>query len=637
MPTDFQLSAEARNVQLVQALLAALAAGVTQGAAARELGISPATASRLLERHRAGLPLAPRTTEAGRKPLATLTPEEQAAVQRLTLQTDPHDPAKTQRVSVSFALRIYARSEACRPELAEAILRPRSSKHTITPTLRRQARVRQSDRLLAAGEDTFHLHGICTPRALSWLDETGAEQPLVPGLLMEADDMTANEPCWIPWDDPADPCAARWGCRLVRPQMLPWLDVGSASFRSYGLVLRYNDAYRASDILRGVAHLFHSTGAPRYLRLEYGTWDAHAVNALESVHGLCRILRATSAKTKFIENRFHTLQKFLALGGVSMGRHRGVKETETSQWLAARTGRLDPRTVFPSLEQWVARVDAAFAACNAEPIEGEVYGPASARRLHGRRAWVPDEIWHTWLEAHPEAVRTPTLEQTYRLLPEQREVAIRGGHVALKVAEHDATFYFFHEAFARLGDGYRVRVCCDPARPDLGAAVLSAESGARAAFRLDTEAGRGGTEATERRPYREGELVCVAEHVERVPQFSATSEWDDRASFERRARYREQCRLQYRQIMPFGRGTGLRSTEHRDGRGNVARVDLGGRAAAAMPSAECQVPNGQSTERRGQRPVVPLLRPGEEMLCVDAPRVRVEAEREPEPAEVLEC
>ncbi len=595
MPTEHQVSEENRRIAIVQAALSLLEQGQSQAAIAEALGVTPPTLSRYLHLHRLGgyAALRPATTNAGRKPLISPTPEEQAAIQRLTLQTDPHDPAKTRRVSVSFALRAYARSEACRPELAEAILKPRSSKHTITPTLRRLARVTQSSRLLHAGPDTFALHGIVTPRDLTWLDEAGVERPIYPGLLFESDDMTSNEPCWVPWEDEADPCAAKFGCRLMRPQMLPWLDVGSASFRSYSLVLRYNDAYRARDILWSISHLFHTVGAPRYLRLEFGAWDAKDINALESVHGLCQIQRATSAKTKFIENRFNTLQKFLALGGVSMGRHRGVKELETKQWLACREGRLDPRTVFPSLEQWIARVDAAFAACNAEPIEGEVYGPANAQRFHGRRSWVPDEIWELHTRANP--LRRPSVEESYRLLPLQADVSVRGGHVGVKVAEHNATFYFYADAFARLGDGYKVRVCFDPAQPELGAAIVNREAGARSAQDLDS--------AQPHRPYRPDQLICIAEAVDRVPQFSATSQWDDRTSFERRRRYREQCRLQYRAIMPFGRrqAEAPKVTEHRDGRGNVGTASVN--APRMEPSAFSVQPSAPATAR----PVSPAI------------------------------
>lgn len=590
MSTEHQITQENRRAQVVQTALALLGQGVSQSQAALELGVKAPTLSRWLTLHKLGgyEALRPNSTNAGRRPLVTLTPEEQRKVQQLTLQTDPHDPKKTKRVSVSFALRAYARSEACRPELAEAILKSRSSKHTITPTLRRQARVTQSSRLQHAGPEAFNLGGIVTPRDLTYLDEAGEERPIYPGILFEGDDMTANEPCWLPWDDPADPCAAKFGCRLVRPQTIFWLDVGSARFPGYSTILRYNDAYRSRDLLWSLSHLFHSVGAPRHLRLEYGVWDADLINSLDSLHNFCHIHRATSAKTKFIENRFNHLQKYLALGGVSVGRHRGVKEIENKQWLRAREGRLDPRTVFPSLEEWTARVDAALVAFNAEPVEGEIYGPRNAQRFHGRRAWVPDEIWTMHTANHP--LKQPTVEESYRLMPEQREVAIRGGHVAVKSAEHDATFYFYHDAFARLGDGYKVTVCCDPAQPHLGAAILNRETGARAALDPDT--------AQPGRPYRFFQLICVAEPVDRVPQFSATAQWDDRASFERRKRYREQCRLQYRAIMPFGRGQAqaAKATEHRDGRGNVAAAEHN--AARLAPVA---------TTPAGDRPVSPAI------------------------------
>lgn len=599
MPTDFQTQEENRRVAIVAAAQALIVGGRSQAEAAAQLGVSAPSLSRYLSLVKLGglAALRPQTTNSGRRPIARLTPEEKLAVQRLTLRTDPHDPKKTKTISVSLALRLYARSPECRPELAEAILKQRSSKHTLTPTLRREARVTQSDRLQHAGPEAFNLHGIVTPRDLTFIDFDGQEKPIYPGLLVEGDDMTANEPCWIPWDDPADPCAARWGCRLVRPQTIFWLDVGSARFIGYSTILRYNDAYRARDLLWSISHLFHSIGAPKYLRLEYGVWDADIINALDSVHNLCHIHRATSAKTKFIENRFNHLQKFLGIAGVSVGRWRGVKEQESKQWLAAREGRLDPRTIFPSLESWTAKVDAALIAFNGEPVEGEVYGPAFAMRFHQRRAWVPDEIWALHTAAHP--LKKPTIEESYKLMPVQAEVSVRGGHVKVKSAEHDAVFYFYSDAFARLGDGYRVTVCCDPAQPELGAAILNLEVGARAQVNPDaTVSGR---------PYGAQELICVAEAVDRVPQFSATREWDDRESFDRRKRYKEQCRLQYRAIMPFGRGQAgaAKAHEHRDGRGNVAVAAVGDQRNAQLstPNAERSTPNAEVNER----PVSPAI------------------------------
>ncbi|WP_414664874.1 helix-turn-helix domain-containing protein [Horticoccus sp. 23ND18S-11] len=596
MSTEHQVAEESRRIAIVQAAQAMLAEGRSQSAIAAMLGVTAPSLSRYLKLVKLGglAALRPETTNAGRRPLARLTADEEKAVQRMALQIDPHDPKKTKQLSVSLALRLYARSPDCRSDLADAILKSRSSKHTLTPTLRRQARVTQSSRLLNAGPEAFNLHGIVTPRDLTFIDFDGSEKPIFPGLLIEGDDMTANEPCWVPWDDSADPCAAKYGVRLVRPQTIFWLDVGSARFVGYSTILRYNDAYRASDLLWSMSHLFHSVGAPRYLRLEYGTWDADLINRLDSVHQFCHIHRATSAKTKFIENRFNQLQKYLALGGVSMGRFRGVKEEENDQWLRCRKGIIDPRPLFPSLETHTARTDAALIAFNSEPVEGEVYGRANAQRFHNRRAWVPDELWSIHTAAHP--MKKPTVEESYRLLPVQAEVAVRGGHVAVKSAEHGGIFYFYHDAFARLGDGYKVTVCCDPAQPELGAAVLNRELGARSAVNPSA--------AVAGRPYGAVDLICVAEAVDRVPQFSATREWDDRESFERRKRYREQCRLQYRAIMPFGRGqtSAAKVAEHRDGRGNVAVAEAGTPRSSGLSAL-----NSQPSTAEVQRPLSPAI------------------------------
>jgi hypothetical protein len=201
-------------------------------------------------------------------------------------------------------------------------------------------------------------------------------------------------------------------------------------------------------------------------------------------------------------------------------------------------------------------------------------------------------LWALHTASHP--MKKPSVEESYRLLPTQSEVTVRGGHVAVKSSEHGAVFYFYHDAFARLGDGYKVTVCCDPAQPEIGAAILNREIGARAAVNPQA--------AVEGRPYGAQDLICVAEAVDRVPQFSATREWDDRESFERRKRYREQCRLQYRAIMPFGRGqaTAAKVTEHRDGRGNVAVAESGTQRSAGLIAVQPE-PNEQT------RPVSPAI------------------------------
>ena len=97
--------------------------------------------------------LIPRQADkCGRKPLAVLSPEHQKHVQSLVLATDPNDDPGC---SVSMALRMFAQSDQCPDEIAAVIQKQRSSKHTLTPTLKRQARITAESKMLHRGEKTF--------------------------------------------------------------------------------------------------------------------------------------------------------------------------------------------------------------------------------------------------------------------------------------------------------------------------------------------------------------------------------------------------------------------------------------------------------------------------------------------------
>lgn len=89
----------------------------------------------------------------------------------------------------------------------------------------------------------------------------------MPGEIFESDDMTLNGMFWVPWHNDGDKCAARWGCRVFRAQLLPWLDVATGGFVAYSLVLRASDAYKAEDIRWALNHLFNSVGVPKVLLL----------------------------------------------------------------------------------------------------------------------------------------------------------------------------------------------------------------------------------------------------------------------------------------------------------------------------------------------------------------------------------
>lgn len=553
---DTALSEAARRRDLVVTLLFLTGEkGLSLNAAAKEMGESAATLSRYRRAYETGGldGLVPQQRKSGRKPLAELTDGEWQQVQQLVLQTDPTD-GKCKRVNVSLALRLYAQRPECRPELREAILKPRRSKHTITPTLKRQARVRPEEKDRFRGEKTFQLNHLTQPRGLFYIDNQGREQNLVPGICFEGDDMHLNEPFWVEWDDPADPCAAAFGVRAFRAQLIPWLDVGSGRFVAYSMVLRYSDAYRARDLRWSLNHLFQSVGVPEMLRLERGVWDAKIINEIETDARLCRITHATGPKSKFIENRFNSLQKLLSTRGVHVGRRRGEFEEAGKDWIACRQGRLDPRDAgFASLESINESIEWAFHFLNNDPMEGRIYGCSNAQAIHQLPSWVPDDIWSKHIG--PDGLRRPTLEEGWRMMPEIREVSIRSGMVQCKGAEYGATYHFHHPDFAKVGRDYRVKVAFDPADPTSGAAILNREprQGAR-----------------NREGWPENHLICLAEHVADVPQFSMEA---GRYFGGQTKRYTQLCRMLYREIVPFGLARKRRTVDHaRDGRGNSAEL-----------------------------------------------------------------
>ena len=557
-PEERALHEATRRRELVHTLNILRSDGLSQNKAAAEMGESAATLCRYRKAYESnGLEgLMPKFANCGRKPLAELSPEQQQLVQQLVVKSDPN---ASKRISVSFALRIFAHSDQCPDHLREVILKQRKSKHTITATLKRQARVRKEDKEAYRGRalETYR-----QPRDLTYMNEAGEIVPIAPGVCIEGDDMHFNEPFYVDWDDAADPCAAKYGVRAFRAQLIPWLDIGSGRFVAYSIVLRYSDAYRAKDLRWSLNHVFQSVGIPKILRLEMGAWKAKDVESIATDARVCKITHATSSGAKFIENRFNSLQKAFSLSGVQLGRTRGEFVEGNKLWMACRQGRKDPRTCLPSLKDVIAKCEAGLNFLNADPMEGELYGPARARELYGLQRWVPDEVWSAGLK---EPMRRPTIEETWRLMPELHTRSISAGFVRVRCDEVGTAYWFHDPRFAELGTGWRVQVAFDPANPEQGAAIINAEPKDGARNRLGIA---------------EGELLCVAENVDRVPQFNLSEQPGDTQGFERKKRYSQLCRLLYREIMPYGRSGGAVRHHARDGRGNVAEIAAGGGSAS---------------------------------------------------------
>ncbi len=443
----------------------------------------------------------PNRKNCGRRPLAILGREEQSIVQGLTVATDPNTG---QRISTSMALRLFAQSDRCPDDVAEAILKPRSSKHTITPTLKRQARVTAETKMLHRGEHTFALDSYSQPRGLFYTDARGAVRPIAAGDIFERDDMTLNQPWYVEWqDDGTDPCAAAFGVKLLRGQLLVQIDVGSQRALSFELLARPKDSYRADDIWAWIGRGYRDIGLPRIgERMERGIWEANAIHGIPIAAGAwdqqirlggLRELGVThipsfAPRTKSIESFFNILQKVLGCTGVQVGRKRGEFEKANKDWLLCRAGKKHPAECgFLHGDELVKRIASAMQFLNGEPREGEVY------------KGVPDEIWQRDLKA--TALREIDPSRAWIFYPVKRPATLRDGMVRCRFADHDCSYWFTNpEVFAELGKGHKVIVCFDPAIPEQGAVVFNAEIGSRS------------------KGYGSAQQICVAQLVDRVPQ-----------------------------------------------------------------------------------------------------------------------
>jgi hypothetical protein len=374
--------------------------------------------------------------------------------------------------------------------------------------------------------------------------------------------MTLNQPWYVEWSDPNDPCSANYGVRLLRGQLLVMIDVGSQRILGFLLLARPKDSYRAEDIWSWFGQVFTDVGLPRVgVRLERGIWESQAIHGLPIVDstwdtkrrlgGLgalgVRVIRSYSPKTKSIESLFNQLQKVLGVLGVQVGRKRGEFQKPTKDYLACRAGKKHPADCgFLYADEIAKRIKNACAFLNGDCREGEVY------------SGIPDELWKRHVSSS-SPLRALAPEKAWVFMPHKRELTIGNGMVRARFAEHECSYYFTHpELFASLGRGYRVVVCFDPALPEQGAVIFNNESGSRA------HTGTG-----------VGEFLGVAEFVDRVPQFSAFDGYDDEAGYERRRRFSEQCRKAYRAIpLPGARGSS--ATTVRDGRGNETRIEIHG-------------------------------------------------------------
>lgn len=529
-------------------------AGISQNRAARLLGVSSANLTRwrnafllggmeALEDQRAG--------KCGRKPLVTLNEDEQAEARRLFVMTE----------SKTTALRMLASRPETRPEVAEAINKRRSSKHTITRTLRDQVDVPAQVIGFHKSPKQVRVNAFVCPRTLTYIDALGTERRLEPGDLSERDDMSNNFLCWVPWPWGGDPCSDRYGVRVARGQNLIKIDVASLFFTSFNFLIRLRDSYRADDIWQWIGQTYRDIGLPRIgERWERGTWASKRLRGdkdvpIEAGHtpedvrlggmaalGL-KVIVSQSPTTKIIENRFNFLQRAMCDIPGQIGRSRGEMEREQKLWTACRMGHQDPRQYFLSFDQACDEIEKRLHWVNSEPVEGLLY------------RGVPAEKWQTGLIANP--LKALPAEKAWLFSRDRREITVAKGNVLVRYTTpdgHRAAWSFFHPDLWR-HDRKKVAVYFDHYAPAMGATLVISEG-------------------------KDAGLVLPAELVEGCPQFALGFQTGEEtgaadamlSALDRKGGFMDAVRSEYRALGIGGRRL-ARVSRAEDGMGREAKID----------------------------------------------------------------
>ncbi len=361
------------------------------------------------ETNRAGREDSTPGARMGRPPEVVPTEAEARALLSAYLKTN----LRRDKGSMTTAARLVAHSEACSPELREAILRekgaPRASKHQLPRTVKRAMQAspalvaysrnpRQADVMFGHARGVLRRH---------WRDD----RRLFAGERMSSDDGSINFVVCVPWPWGGCKTSDKFGVKVGRFQFLPTNDDASDFVPGFTYAIRASGSYRAEDVCGALGRLWRDTTVPDLAVLERGTWESTRVTALCRAAGV-EIGRSYAPRQKLIEGVFNRLWTILSAMPGQVGRYRGEMERENKLLAAAQAGALDPREAFVSLEVAVAALEQAVQFHNRTPIESKHYGK-----------WVPEQRWREDMAAHPR--RSLDASLAYLWAPEVRTWTVR--------------------------------------------------------------------------------------------------------------------------------------------------------------------------------------------------------------------
>jgi len=404
-----------------------------------------------------------RGKSTGRTPVCNPTAEDLRVLREYLVRSN----RATGKGSMTMAARMAAKDGKLSADLTLAILTPRSSKHSLPKSLR--------DAMFVAPDLIKHhrspteerLGGIYCPGQLRMARDEAADMPrrLNPGERQSWDDATINFAVVVPWPWGGCKTSDKFGVKIGRFQLLAGIDDATDYCPGFSYVCRPMGSYRAEDSTAAMFRVWDKSYVPRSVMLEGGVWQAH--RSLNFYNQLGVQIHSAKGRPhmKLIEsywNRLWTVMSLMSNGQV--GRFRGEMERETADLMRCQQGALDPRTVFPSLEETLCIIQKAIDYLNTEETASKKYGK-----------WIPQELHNAWMAEHQPMHIESGLAWT--IAPEIHTRKVLSGMVKCKVESPLGYPFPYHFATNDLNefDGRKVTVYFDPHAHPLTATIALAE------------------------------------------------------------------------------------------------------------------------------------------------------------------
>jgi hypothetical protein len=470
-------SKKVQRAEAIRTCRDGLSRGLSLFAACLAAGVSVAWyrcwAGRFDEAGMDGLDDLPRS---GRPSSVALTDDDRKALRRTYLKSNLKEGAG----SMTLAARYCAKNGLVSKPAAEAILKPRASKHILPTDVRRACRASTAEVSRYRDPKSGLNDGVYAPGWLRMADD--GSRRLFPNERWVGDDASVNVGVVVPWARGGDRCADRFGCRLARFQLLALIDCATDFCVGWNYVMRFNDAYSAEDVVSTVFKVCQKRlGAPSQMVMEGGAWQALRTRDFLSAAQIQLISAKGRPNQKLIEGWFSKLWDVLALTLPpygQIGRFRGEMKKETDLWMRCRRGSEDPRAHFPTVMDLFQSLDKAIDYLNTDVCESKGYG-----------SWIPCEAYSggsIYLHDLPQGLAR------FALPVRERRILRRNGMAFVRAAcpfgwAHE---YAFHVRDGALLDGAPVWISFDPSNTSAGAVVELADSwrDLRAGRVLDAEA-----------------------------------------------------------------------------------------------------------------------------------------------------